>query len=361
MKGADRQTPRPKWTASCFQAFRGSPSFCLGLLPAVPVIAVLIAPASLSAGTAEDFAAAGQLKEAGACAEALPLYSAITEDKTASASLRASARYNQAVCLELLGRYPEAITQYSAIADMSGNRVLQRDALFRVAVLDSLNGRYPRARRRFCKLLRRSRDPGDRARLYVQLGALEIETGHRHRAAFQLKRAQRQVTREPDSLEPWFLAQLQVAMGDLFVAEAARLSIGARPPRRVVRRLMRRGALLQRAQQHYVAAIELHQPTWMQAATLKLGRALLAMALEMNTLEQRLADDPGTTKDRDSNHLAAWIGNARPPMSRKAHESFQLCLDVAAESGENTRFGPNCRAALQNFPTELLIGPDTAP
>jgi len=361
MKGADRQPPRPKWTTSCFYSRAPSlPGLALLVVSILSLQFLLSGSAVASEDVRSLFEQAGQLKEAGACEEAEPLYASVAEDPGAE-ELKYPALYNRAVCLEMLRRYDEAMADYSVIVDSRADRPLVRDALFRIGMIESLQADYTGARLRFRGLLRGSSGPAERARIRIQLGDLEMQSGHPHRAAFQLRRAQRLLAAGSGPTEPWFAAQQQVVLGDLFSHAASRIMLKPRSPRCLVRLLERRGALLERAQRHYVAAIELHQPTWMQGATLRLGRSLLAMSREMASLEQRLADDPQTPTRVDSNHLAAWLGKQRPAMARKAHESFRLCLDVSTETGAVTRFGPACAAALDHFPMHLLPGPDAAP
>jgi tetratricopeptide (TPR) repeat protein len=310
---------------------------------------------------ATGFEEAGALKDAGACDEAAALYASIAEDPATDSSLRNSARYNQAVCLELLGLFDQATAMYATIIDSSSDRSLGRDALFRIGMVEALRGDSSGARLRFRALLRGPRDRADRARLHIQLGTLDLEAGRPRRAARHLLRAQRLLAAAASAPESWFAAQHQVALGDLYVEAASRLKVDYGRPQRIVKRLAKRGKLLERAQQHYAAAIREHQPTWMQAATLHLGRALLAMSTEMDTGAQRLRAAAPARRSSDFDHLARWLSREGPSMARKAHESFRLCVDVTTETGSITRFGPQCRKQLEHFPMDLLVGPDAAP
>jgi len=307
------------------------------------------------------FEEAVSLKDAGACEQAAPLFASIGEDPEVGAKRRNSARYNQAVCLELLGLFDQATAVYAAILDPNSDRSLRRDALFRIGMIESLRDDSTGAQLRFRSLLTGAEDRNERARLHIQLGSLHLEAGHRRRAARHLRRAQRQLDAASSPAEPWFAAQRQVALGDLFVEAASRLRVDTGRPRRIVRQLAKRGKLLERAQQHYAAAIREHQPTWMQAATLHLGRALLSMSIEMDSGAQRLSVTLPLRRSSDFRHLASWLGKESPSMARKAHESFQLCVDVTTETGTTTRFGPQCREQLDGFPMDLLVGPDAAP
>jgi hypothetical protein len=160
---------------------------------------------------------------------------------------------------------------------------------------------------------------------------------------------------------PWYPAQHQLLLGDLFVLEASRIVLRARRPPKVVKQLARRGLLLERAQDHFIAATSSEQPRWMQAATLHLGSALLAMANQMKTLEQLLDDRQILGSRSDLDHLQHWLSTHRPAMARKAFESLQLCLNVVTESGVQTLFSSSCREETDEFPMDLLIGPNAPP
>ncbi len=361
MKGADRQPPRPRRTASCSTArlpFDGAD----GLLFALLISAQLLLASSARAADAYLlFEQAGQLKDANQCKQALELYQELLSSPALTKSLREPATYNQAACNELIGRFAAAYALFTALADTTEDKHLWRDAVFRIASIDQQRGDWPAAHRKLRRLLHSSSSDDDRVRIHVQLAAVSINLQRRQRAARHLKRAARLLGSLSKPIDPWYRAQHQLLLGDLFVLEASRVPISTRRPRKAVKQLAQRGVLLERAQDHFVTAISSEEPRWMQAATLHLGIALLSMAVEMKKLEELLDTHQLRGSRSDLDHLQRWLATRRPAMARKAFESLQLCLDVLTEAGVQTTFSSSCRDDIDEFPMDLLIGPNPPP
>ena len=361
MKGADRQPPRPTRTASCSRTRPCSPA-ASGLLLTLLVFSQLPLPPSAQAADANLlFEQANQLKDANQCAQALELYKEFLSSPKIDESLQEAAMYNQATCFELVGQPAAAAELFTAIAGSTEDTLLQRDSLFRIASLELQQGNSSAAGQLLRRLLRTSSSNDDRVRIHILLASVSINAQRRYRAARHLRRATRLLNSLSVALDSWYTAQHQLLLGDLFVLEASRITLPAKRPQKVVKQLARRGALLERAQSHFVAAISSQIPRWMQASTLHLGIALIATSKEMKTLEGLL--DAGQIRGSPANlhHLQSWLSTRRPSMARKAFESLQLCLDVVTESGVQTGFSSSCKENLDEFPMDLLVGPNPPP
>jgi len=361
MKGADRQPPRPTRTASCSTAgltFAGADCL-LGIL--LIVTQLLVATSSRADDANLLFEQAGLLKDANQCEQALELYQELLSSPSILESLREPAMYNQAACYEFIGRSELASGLFATLADTTEDKHLRRDSVFRIASIDQQRGRWSSASQKLRRLLHSSTTDNDRLRIHVQLAAVSISLQHRLRAAHHLRRATRLLTSTNMPIDTWYRAQYQLLLGDLFVLEASRVALRARQPRTIVKRLARRGVLLERAQGHFVTAISSKKPHWMQAATLHLGVALLTMANEMKALEELLETHQLPGPRADLNHLQQWLSTRRPAMAHKAFESLQLCLDVLTETGAKTTFSRSCRENIDEFPMGLLIGPNAPP
>jgi tetratricopeptide (TPR) repeat protein len=358
MKGADRQPPRPRWTASYIAARRAE---TVALACSLFLLIQFLVPSSALADARLLFEQAGQLKDADQCEQAIQLYEELLAISELSPELEGPSLYNSGSCYEMLGQLGKAKQLFLELTGSNGRQDLRRDALFRIAILEGQLGNQRASARRLRRLLRGRKTADDRARIHIELAGTEILLRHRRRAACHLRRAGTLLTALKEPLSPWYLARHQLLLGDLFVLESSLISLNVVSPKRVVKRLAGRGVLLQRAQQHFVAAIAKQKPLWMQAATLHLAEAFLELAREMTTIERALDTSQFRGSSKDQQHLRQWLSTRRPAMARKAFESLQLCLDVKTETGLQSAYSSACRENIDGFAMELLTGPDPTP
>ena len=351
MKGADRQPPRPRWAASCTRSCL-QPTFALVLLVCAQLTSLPVCRADVE----QLFSQASELQDANLCSEALPLYSELLGQPDLSATLRANVLYNEAVCLELNDQPQRALQNYQQVRQQAAQPELRRDAMFRLAALSlKFNPRGPERRILRGLLLKRT-SLEDRARIHIELASVDLQLNREQRAAHHLRRASSIARNLSPPLAPWYQARAQLLIGDLFSRSASRSALTSRRPRVLVRRLHHRAKLLERAQLHYVAAIEQKLPHWAQAGTLHLAQAILELAQAMQALERRISDGQLRGRVKERQLLKAWLAARRPGTARKAFESLQLCLDLRQETGHKSNYSSSCRELLERFPMELLNG-----
>ena len=358
MKGADRQPPRPRWTASYTLARLNKTA---ALMCSLFFLLALVIPSSVLADSRVLFEQAGQLKDAEQCEQAIQIYKELLAMPELSASLREPSLYNCGSCYEILGNLGKAKQFFLQLAGSNGSQGLSRDALFRIAILEGRQGNHIGSDRRLRCLLRGRSTADDRVRIHIELADIKILRHQRRKAAHHLRRAGTLLSTLKEPLAPWYVARQQLLLGDLFALESSLISLNVVNPKRVVKRLRRRGALLDRAQQHFVAAISTQSPRWMQAATLHLAEAFLQLTREMKSIEAALEADQLSGSPQDREHLRYWLSTRRPAMARKAFESLQLCVDVKTETGIASSYSKDCKANIDDFDIELLTGPDPTP
>ncbi len=366
----DRQRPSP-------QPFRRSGSGDLRLSGALVVLslaAVALAPRLADAEERPDAAhaalldEANALKEVDACDGALPLYETLARDAAPPVSW--FARYNGAVCYELLARPDMARTHYSAL--VGGSEVPQgllADALFRRALLDVVPGRVTAQAREDLARLRRLRTSSlDRALVDLQLARLDSLSG-RDRAAFRrVLRVGRVLETAGDDRErdrrgaplDWYRAEAAVVRGTLWRNRAAATPLSLAPRGRITQRIRARAEALAQAEGHYAVAAGLPSP-WAPRALLDLGDAWREASEALAALlEEARAAAGKRPRDAALAALVGWLGPRVPAQFRKALDAWKLCIESSRVLGMGGDLAGRCQASIDAIVDRDELTPEGA-
>ena len=206
-------------------------------------------------------------------AEALVLFDQTAAENPGTQHARSSL-YNAGLCLEQLGRKPEAAQRFKKLADDYPDSVESLDALFRLGATLSQLKDWSAAEQTQERILgKKNLTLSDRVEAQARLGEARFERGRlddAERTLREMRELYRQHEQEERLDTDYFLA-----MGNFYLAEVSHAQYKLLPTRLPQKQLEQdleaKARMLLLAQQRYVDAMRVKHPEWATAAAFRIG------------------------------------------------------------------------------------------
>ena len=243
----------------------------------------------------------------------------------------ATALFNAGLAYEQLEEWRLALERFLPLArDYEGKDTLE--AAFKVAECQYQLRELGDAHGTLAAIAaRKDLPPGERVRVWTQLGVVELEDGRTDDAERSLRRAvaAAEAARDTERLDPYFAAQAEYYLGETyrgwFLSSALDPSQADEPE--LAKALEQKSELLLSAQGHYLRAIRLGDDRWAVASGYRVGE--LYDQFRRQLLDAPLP--PGLDKEAQDAYRALLRSRVRV-LAAKAVSAYEAALLRASRS-----------------------------
>lgn len=260
------------------------------------------------------------------------------------------AAFNAVVLRTTLGDYAKAIENGNRYLSAYGSSAEADDVAFYMGRAHSRAGRPNDAIALYKRYLGRAKSADQKARAYVELALLQIQTKDDKGAARSLEAAVALGKRHKGELGPegkYAAAHARYMQGEQVLAEFERIKIEG-DVKQLAKRLKQKAELLKKAASVFLDTVSLGVAEWTTAALYQIGFTYESFAKAL-----RDAPAPSGLSEADKEAYQAQIDEFVVPIEEKSLDAYESGWRKAVELGIYNQWTAKMREALGRLNSEL--------